>query len=837
MSRLASSRTPLAFVGRKRELGVLREHLDAALAGQGSLVLIGGEAGIGKTALAEAICGEAQARGALVLTGRSFDLADTPAYGPFLYLFERYRPGADLPPPPPAFAEPGVVGAVANQPALVRQILDFLMVMTERRPTVLLLDDAQWFDPASLDILRAIGQAMDALCLLVLMTYRAEDIKARHALLPLLPLLVREANADRVELRPFDDMTVRSLVEARYALGEADADRLVGHLHARAEGNALYITESLRYVEETGVLRRADGRWTLGTLADIQLAPLLRQVIEARAAHLPNVTQRLLAVAAVIGHEVRYDLWAAVSGVDEQTLLDAVAEAEVAHPIAENHDGNGAAFTHALIKEAIYEAVRPSQRRRWHRMTADALAVTPHPDPDTVADQYRRAGDERAVAWLTRAGERAQRAYAFVPASDRYEAALALLDADADPAQAGWLHYRLGRMRRFADPRRAIADFDAALRLAGLVGDRALVAGARFNRGTCRMHAGQYDEAIADEVAGVEALEDLSPDEHVRLTRHDDTSAAYDRAAYRGTLMLHLANLGHLADVLAMGDRAASGDGQRALGIIHFLRGDPDAAYAANARARAAFVAAGHHANLGFAALIDLLVALTYRADDLAAREGAARAVEREWDLARGAGYALPPRLGCAPLLFVEGHWVEAVALCEEARASGYAFWRQSALATLATLARERGEPGVARGIVRELLPAGPATEPGALSMLFLPALQRVGALLALDASDLSAARMAGGARRWSGGDGGGAGAGRRASRLGGVPPAGRGWRDGPSARRGGAEMRQQAASAAFPARVPSTARRTRHRGRTLRAKRVTSRQCAGGRRCMCRPL
>src|SRR5947209_8454816 len=101
------------LVGRERECAVLREHLTAALAGRGSLVLIGGEAGIGKTALAETVCQEATEQGALVLIGRCFDLTETPAYGPWLYLFDRYQPHDTLPARPPVFAERGIVGEVS----------------------------------------------------------------------------------------------------------------------------------------------------------------------------------------------------------------------------------------------------------------------------------------------------------------------------------------------------------------------------------------------------------------------------------------------------------------------------------------------------------------------------------------------------------------------------------------------------------------------------------------------------------------------------------------------------------------------------------------------------
>ncbi|HEY8291182.1 MAG TPA: ATP-binding protein, partial [Thermomicrobiales bacterium] len=164
------------LVGRDRELGVLRQHRDAALAGQGSLVLIGGEAGIGKTTLAETICYQAAEHGALILVGRCFDRTETPAYGPWLYLFERYQPAHPLPAHPAAFAEPGVVGAVPSQAALFRQVWDFLSTVTASRPAILLLDDLQWADPASLDLVRHIAQSVATLPLLILVTYRSDEL-------------------------------------------------------------------------------------------------------------------------------------------------------------------------------------------------------------------------------------------------------------------------------------------------------------------------------------------------------------------------------------------------------------------------------------------------------------------------------------------------------------------------------------------------------------------------------------------------------------------------------------------------------------------------------------
>ena len=120
-------RGPSLLVGRAREQAVLRDRLAGALAGRGSLALIGGEAGIGKTALAEWLCREAAEQGALVLVGRCYDLAETPPYGPFLELLRGYQPDVGLPPAP--FSPWRGADAAASQAALYTQVLDFFRAL------------------------------------------------------------------------------------------------------------------------------------------------------------------------------------------------------------------------------------------------------------------------------------------------------------------------------------------------------------------------------------------------------------------------------------------------------------------------------------------------------------------------------------------------------------------------------------------------------------------------------------------------------------------------------------------------------------------------------------
>ncbi|HEY7909835.1 MAG TPA: AAA family ATPase, partial [Thermomicrobiales bacterium] len=479
------------LAGRERELALLREKLTAAKEGKGGLVLIGGEAGIGKTTLAEAALHDAARAGCVVLEGHCFDLAETPPYGPWIDLFARYQPLPLSPALPAAFAARGTVGAVPSQIALFVQVQDFLAVLGRQQPVVLLLDDLHWSDPASLDLLRFLSRSVATLPLLVLVTYRSDELTRKHPLYALLPQLAREASAARIDLGRLADPAVHSLVEGRYDLLDADAARLVAYLQGRAEGNALFVGELLRALEEGSVLMRDGDGWHLGDLTRAGVPVLLQQVIEGRVARLADAEQEALGAAAVIGQEVPFAVWATVGGMDEDSLTETVERATAARLMEEMADGTGARFIHALIREALYEGILPSRRRRLHRAVGEAMAALPDPDADAVAHHFATAGDARAAEWLVTAGERAHRAYAWLTAADRFEAALAAMDrGDGTATERGWLLYRLAFLRRYQAPRQALQYVEEAAQLAALTTDRLLAAHAMFYTGYLHITTG-----------------------------------------------------------------------------------------------------------------------------------------------------------------------------------------------------------------------------------------------------------------------------------------------------------------------------------------------------------
>ena len=263
---------PSGLVGREREQQRLGALLAAAADGQGRLVLIGGEAGIGKTALVRALTTEAATHGAAILIGHCYDLSATPPYGPWRELLTRRPSGDGLPPVPAALTDAGDPEP-GGEAALFRQVLDILAAVVATRPAVVVLEDLHWADPASLDLLRFLARQLPTLPLLLVATYRADELTRRHPLAHLLPALVRESPAERLDLRRLDETALRALVADRYPLPTEAESRLVAYLERAAEGNPFYAQELLRNLEEERVLCPGEPHWTSATWSGCACRP------------------------------------------------------------------------------------------------------------------------------------------------------------------------------------------------------------------------------------------------------------------------------------------------------------------------------------------------------------------------------------------------------------------------------------------------------------------------------------------------------------------------------------------------------------------------------------
>jgi predicted ATPase len=317
-------------------------------------------------------------------------------------------------------------------------------------------------------------------------------------------LLVREAHADRIELAPLAEAALRDLVRSRYALPAADEARLVGYLAGRTGGNALFVTELLRTLEERGVVTAAGT--ALGDLADVAVPTLLREVVAGRVARLGREVDRLLEIAAVIGQEIPLAVWATVGEVDDTEVEEIAEQALGARLHEQPRDAGRVAFTHALIREALYAGIPAIRRRRMHVRAAEALAAEGDAAPDAVAYHFRAAGDARATEWQVQAGWRAYRSFAYQTARARFDAALSATTG----TERARILIALAALDRFREAGYLYAA--EAVAAAQVAGDEILAAVAGLRLGVNLAHQGRVGEALTASEAALRTL-DAAPDE------------------------------------------------------------------------------------------------------------------------------------------------------------------------------------------------------------------------------------------------------------------------------------------------------------------------------------
>ena len=436
-----------AFIGRSRELA----DLDAALAGVKNgptAIFLGGEAGVGKTRLVEEFAARARSAGARVLAGECFELSsEAVAYAPFTGILRDLARELGT----PAIAQRAGRGAQilarllpdlddpsapAIDPETARaQLFEHVLLLVEdlarERPLVLTIEDAHWASASTRDLLVFLVRSLRVVPVLVLVSYRSDELHRTHPLRPLLAELDRSRSVDRIELHRFGRAEVREQIAA--IIDAEPNSALVEAIHDRTDGNPLF-------VEELVCCNRGEAR----KFRPARLSDSLRDLLLSRVERLPEESQDLLRVAAVGGRGVEHDLLAAVTEHTEDQLEAALRPAVEGHILVP--DDQGYQFRHALIQEAVYGDLLPGERTRLHARYAAKLSEQDGLAKGTraaaVARHWYAAWDvERAfqAAWVA-AGE-AEQATAHAERLGLLERVLELWDRVNDPAgQLGLSH-------------------------------------------------------------------------------------------------------------------------------------------------------------------------------------------------------------------------------------------------------------------------------------------------------------------------------------------------------------------------------------------------------------
>ncbi len=516
------------LVGRSGEWARLLAAYGAS--NTGHVVLLEGEAGIGKTRLAEEFLAHVRTLGAVTLTARCYEGEANLAFGPFVeglaaavrllsnsgrlaglsphVLSEAarlvpelttLRPG--LPPAPPLDSP----GAQARFFEGIAQVL--LASVGDGQPGVLFVDDAHWADAASLDLLAYLIRRPRAR-LLVLLAARGEQA-AGTRLHHLLADARRGGATTALSLSRLSHASVEALVRTAVAVmppsSRVGCDALVRRLHEETEGLPLFLSEYLAAMGE-GTLGRDDSAWAL--------PGGVRDLLRARLAAVSESARQLLHAAAVIGRSFDFDAVQAASGRDEEMVVTALEEL-IGHGIVEEVQGRSGVngghptydFSHEKLRTLVYDETSLARRRLLHRRVADALSSRARTPRDArslagqIAHHYRQAGqDDRAAAYFAVAGEHARSLYANLEALRHLQAALAL----GHPETAG-LHEAIGDLHALSG---AYADALASYETAAALSQPHVLARMEHKLGQIHHRRGEWDLAEHSFKAAEAALGD-----------------------------------------------------------------------------------------------------------------------------------------------------------------------------------------------------------------------------------------------------------------------------------------------------------------------------------------
>jgi predicted ATPase/DNA-binding SARP family transcriptional activator len=468
------------LVGRDLEWDALLEAY-RSIEDAGHVVVVEGEAGIGKTRLAEEFVANVRAAGATAVDARCYAGEKNLAYGPFVEglsaalgredadrlkslpavsVQEAARLLPDLAnlspdsPPAPPLDTPGARSRFFRE--VVRVLLE---VLDGPPPGVLFLDDLHWADDASLDLLTYLVRRLDDKPIYVLLTWRAEEVNEAHRLRELLAEARRSGRATTLTLERLSPASVAELVG--HAVGHAvpNAGMLGTRLSDETEGLPLFLTEYLTAVEK-GELDPGEEAWTLpGGVQDL---------LRTRLLTVGEAAGQVLAAAAVVGRSFDFDTVRAASGRGEEETLTALEELMSRGLIREVGSAVGGApaydFDHDKLRTLVYEETSLARKRLLHRRAAVALAGQARGrEADALAGQiarhHRLAGeDDEAARYYRLAGDYARSLHANSDALTHYEEALALGHPDASA-----LHEAIGDLRtRAGEYGAALASYEAA---------------------------------------------------------------------------------------------------------------------------------------------------------------------------------------------------------------------------------------------------------------------------------------------------------------------------------------------------------------------------------------
>lgn len=475
------------LIGREEQLKVLQVCWEESLAGRGQLVFITGEPGIGKTTLAHQAA--LQFEPPALLVGRCVEPEGSPVYHPFI---EALRTYFSLVPPElfddeaqhlignffrllpeirqalPNLPEPPPLEPKQEQLRLMSNLTHFIKRATQERPWLLILDDMQWADQSSLDLLRYLSHHMASMALMIICTYRIEELDRGHPLRDLLRHVSRYPMYRQITLDRLDLPGVNEILT--HIWGQPAPRALAEKIYQHTEGNPFYVEEVAKALVDDGLIILQEGESHFPQIDEVRLPRSVREAVWRRIHYLSPDTQTLLRQAAVLGQTFRFEELQAMSGLSEWEVLEHLDVALERQLLQEASASDGALlhFKHPEIQHVLYTDMGTLRRRMLHHQAGEALARLAMPEPKRIAEQlayhFSEADEfEKALVYSIQAARQAQSAHANESALLWYNRTLEMLDQLPPEEVAPFQRLRLPVHRYLGEVLTLIGRYDDAL--------------------------------------------------------------------------------------------------------------------------------------------------------------------------------------------------------------------------------------------------------------------------------------------------------------------------------------------------------------------------------------
>jgi len=479
----------IQLIDRVEEMRLLRETVDRAAHGKGGVVLLYGEAGIGKTRLARELGAYARSRGMQVLSGRCPALFRMDGVPPYVLWEEVIKDYLEICTPEQIFR---VIGSYPievsklvpelkqklrtfpqsfplspehSRDRLFEAVSQFITNVSREAPLLVILDDLQWTDKSSLLLLHYLARGVSNESLLLLGAYRETYVDKKHPLSPVLTELNRERLLESI---PLERLSFDDVVEMiKRTLEQDDVPREFCELvYEKTRGNPFFVEEVIMSLKEEKVIYHEENRWKIKEISRIEFPETVKDVVRARIDRLDDECQHVLTLASFIGKDFNFEALCGVTGIEEDKLLE-LMEKMLKTGLIKARVIRGedlCSFTDIIVRNVVYEEVNPLRRRRLHAVVGFALEKVYAKNIDEhlgeLALHFLEGGDKKkALDYFLKAGEKAAKVYANSEAASYFESALRLLEE-----KKGELLERGRVLERLGDIKEIVGEFDACMK-------------------------------------------------------------------------------------------------------------------------------------------------------------------------------------------------------------------------------------------------------------------------------------------------------------------------------------------------------------------------------------